>query len=80
MYETRTELRDLYKNYFTPSLEDFEERRVEFSSVMYLFRSKVMKIIVWQPPGERENIIYRKGPKVAMDHTFVLRRQARSSG
>ena len=77
LLETRTELRELYLHTFRPSLADEMEKRVSFSSIMWLFRSKMMRIVVWQPAGERENIIYRRGPTLSVDQSFLLRRQAR---
>ena len=77
LLETRTELRELYLHTFRPSLADEMEKRVSFSSIMWLFRSKMMRIVVWQPAGGRENIIYRRGPTLSVDQSFLLRRQAR---
>ena len=76
---TRTELRNLYKTSFWPALTDPIQRRVAFCSVMYCFRSKHMKIIEWKPVNDRENIVYRPGRRVAVDQSYVLRRERQES-
>ena len=74
---TRTELRNLYKNHFLPTLSDDSEKAVHFADILWTFRT-ALKIIEWQPPSDRENIIYRKGKRVAVDQAYVLKREGLS--
>ncbi len=38
-----------------------------------------MSIIEWTPPNDREKIVYRPGRSVAVDQSYVLRRERRQS-
>ena len=76
---TRTELRHLYKTAFWPALTDPFQKGVSFGTIMWCFRSKSMSIIEWTPPNDREEIVYRPGRSVAVDQSYVLRRERRQS-
>ena len=76
---TRTELRLLYKDSFQPTLKNEMEKMVLFKDVMWYFRSKKMKVIKWRPANDRENIVYRKGKTVAVDQSYVLKRERKQT-
>ena len=76
---TRTELRLLYKDSFQPTLKNEMEKMVLFGEVMWYFRSKKMKVIEWRPANDRENIVYQKGKTVAVDQSYVLKRERKQT-
>ena len=69
--KTRTELRELYSVHFRPYLTDPTEKRVLLGQVLY--NLKGLKVIEKQPEGDKETIVYRGFPTVAVGHhTAVL--------
>ena len=60
LVETRTELRNLYNNYFLPVLTDYLERSVPFRDVFWTFRTR-MGVVENKPVHDREDIVYRFG-------------------
>ena len=57
LVQTRTELRNLYKNNFLPVLTDPWEKRVQFSYVFWMFRTD-LKVVENRPVHDREVIVY----------------------
>ena len=78
LLDTRSELRRLYTGSFLPGLSNHSEKAIPFSSVMWYFRS-TLKIIERKPVNERENIVYRKGKTVAVDQSYMLRRERKQT-
>ena len=75
---TRTELRRLYKSSFLPSLSDNLGKRVQFSTVLWYFRSN-LKIIEQRPVNDREDIVYLKGKTITVDQSYVFKREGKKS-
>lgn len=67
--KTRTEMRELYSVHFRPYLTDQTEKRVLLGQVLY--NLKGLKVVEKQPEEDKETIVYRNFPTVAVDHNVV---------
>lgn len=72
--KTRSEMRELYSIHFRPYLTDPTEKRVLLGQILY--NLKGLKLIEKQPPHDKETIVYRQMPVVAVDHDFLRYVQA----
>ena len=74
LVETRTELRNLYNNYFLPVLTDYLERSVPFRDVFWMFRT-ILEIVENKPVPDREDIVYRFGRETRNVKSHERRRE-----
>ena len=63
--DTRTKLKKLYLETYRPTLEDAEEKRVNFSPLLFCLNKK-LGYIVRTNQGDQEKIVYANGLSVVV--------------